>query len=321
MSITSPLYFIHIPKTAGSSFRVAAERYFGTEATYYDYGAGAQETHQDILKYEYQLKDRHMAGRAVQQHAKFLSGHFIYPKYAPFFPARSVVTFVRNPAQQVRSHYEHFSRLHGYEGSFADFIRERRFANMQSKALNGIWHDAIGFIGITEQFSESLKVFNQYYGTSVEFLEINKNERKNQHAYQLSAEELALIQKMNQQDFALYEYALKRFERQKHALQNDVPFVRSGHLHVDPKDKGRQFNGWAACFEQEEAITANVVVNEQIVDQTSFASYRPLAKERAIHRNGYVGLSYRYADNIEAGSTVKFICRETEQVLFEDTAV
>ena len=43
-----PLFFIHIPKTAGSSFRVAAEQYFGSEATYFDYGNGSKETSESI---------------------------------------------------------------------------------------------------------------------------------------------------------------------------------------------------------------------------------------------------------------------------------
>ena len=173
-----PLFFIHIPKTAGSSFRVAAEQYFGSEATYFDYGNGSKETHPDILKFEYESKDRYLAAKSIKKNAKFLSGHVIYPKYAPFFPAKSVVTFVRDPAQQVRSHYEHFSRLHGYKGSFEDFIKENRFANMQSKALNGIWTDAIGFIGITERYNESIALFNKYYGTGIKVLDINKNTAK-----------------------------------------------------------------------------------------------------------------------------------------------
>ena len=162
-----PLFFIHSPKTAGSSFRVAAEQYFGTEATYFDYGKESSETHLDILKFEYESKDRYLAAKSIKKNAKFLSGHVIYPKYAPFFSTKSVVTFVRDPAQQVRSHYEHFSRLHGYKGSFEDFIKENRFANMQSKALNGVWTDAIGFIGITERYNESLALFNKYYGTDI----------------------------------------------------------------------------------------------------------------------------------------------------------
>jgi hypothetical protein len=317
MNNNFPLFFIHIPKTAGSSFRVAAEQYFGAEATYYDYGKENKETHADILKYEYELKDRYLAAQSVKQNAKFLSGHVIYPKYAPFFNTKSVVTFVRDPAQQVRSHYEHFSRLHGYNGNFEDFIKESRFANMQSKALNGIWNDAIGFIGITERYDESLALFNQYYDTDIQVLDINKNSAKSSNEYVLTEEELSLIREMNSQDFKLYEYALKRFELHKNCLSRGLPLVRFGALHLTPKEIGKQFNIWACCFEDEEALKANVVLDDDIVDEIRMSDYRPVAAERNIHRNGFVGKTYRYPSSFRKGQSVKVVEQKTKIVLFE----
>ncbi|WP_282146545.1 hypothetical protein [Alteromonas stellipolaris] len=318
MNNNFPLFFIHIPKTAGSSFRVAAERYFGSDETYYDYGKGNKETHSDILKYEYELKDRYLAGQSIKQNAKFLSGHVIYPKYAPFFNTKSVVTFVRDPAQQVRSHYEHFSRLHGYKGSFKDFIKENRFANMQSKALNGIWNDAIGFIGITERYNESLTLFNQYYGTDIQVLDINKNSTKSSDKYVLNEEELSIIREANSQDFELYEYALKRFELHQKFFKNGLPIVRFGMLHLTPKEIGKQFNIWACCFENEEALKADVVLDGDIVDEVKMSDYRPVAAERHIHRNGFIGKTYRYPSTFRKGQSVKVVEQKTKIVLFKD---
>jgi hypothetical protein len=312
-----PLFFIHIPKTAGSSFRVAAEQYFGPDATYFDYGLGSKETHPDIVKYEYELKDRYLAAKCFKNSAKFLSGHVIYPKYGPFFNTKSVVSFVRDPAQQVRSHYEHFSRLHGYKGSFESFICENRFCNMQSKALNGIWNDAIGFIGITERYNESLVVFNQYYGTDIQALDINKNSSKSSSAYVLNNEELALIRKMNPQDFVLYEYASKRFELHKRLLDEGLPLIRFGELQVASKDVGKQFNIWACCFESEECLKANIVLDGNTVDEIKMSDYRPFAAERNIHRNGYIGKTYRYPSSFKTGQSVKVVEQKTQLVLFE----
>jgi len=44
------ILFIHIPKTAGTSFRVAAEKYFGEDNTFYDYSAKSPETSAEILE-------------------------------------------------------------------------------------------------------------------------------------------------------------------------------------------------------------------------------------------------------------------------------
>ncbi|CAI4169539.1 conserved hypothetical protein [Alteromonas macleodii] len=314
-----PLFFIHIPKTAGSSFRVAAEQYFGSEATYFDYGKSSNETHPDILKFEYESKDRYLAAKSIKKNAKFLSGHVIYPKYAPFFSAKSVVSFVRDPAQQVRSHYEHFSRLHGYTGSFEDFIKESRFANMQSKALNGVWTDAIGFIGITERYNESIALFNKYYGTDIKVLDINKNTAKPSGTYTLTDDEFSLIREMNAKDFELYDYALNRFSLHKQLLDKELPLVRFGQMNILPKDKGKQLNIWACCYEQEEALEADILLDNTVVEHVKLSDYRALAAERKIHREGYIGKSFKYPVTFQKGQIVKVVERQTQTVIFEDT--
>jgi hypothetical protein len=313
-----PLFFIHIPKTAGSSFRVAAEQYFGSDATYFDYGQGSKETHPDILKYEYELKDRYLAAKCIKNNAKFLSGHVIYPKYAPFFQPKSVVTFVREPAQQIRSHFEHFSRLHGYKGSFKDFVKENRFANMQSKALNGVWNDAIGFIGITERYSESIALFNQYYSTDIKVLDINKNTAKTSGAYMFSEDEISLIRKMNPQDFALYDYALKRFDLHKDLLSKGLPLVRFGEMNLALKDKGKQLNMWGCCYEQEEALEADILLDDEVVDELKLSDYRAQGAERNIHRSGFVGKVYKYPATFEKGQVVKVREKQTQLIMFKD---
>ena len=68
-----PLFFIHISKTAGSSFRVAAERYFGKEHVFYDYGPKANETNPDIRTLDYEKRDRYAAGMKIVEKAKFLA--------------------------------------------------------------------------------------------------------------------------------------------------------------------------------------------------------------------------------------------------------
>lgn len=313
-----PLFFVHIPKTAGSSFRIAAEQYFGREATYCDYGKNSKETHADILEFEYELSDRFLAAKCIKKNAKFLSGHVIYPKYAPFFHAKSVVTFLRDPAQQVRSHYEHFSRLHGYTGSFEDFIKENRFSNMQSKSLNGVWTDAIGFIGITERYNESITLFNEYYGTDIKVLDINKNEAKSTSSYTFTEGEVELIRKMNAQDFELYDYALKRFDLHRSLLDNKLPLIRFGAMNISSKDKGKKFSIWGCCFEQDKAIEADILLDDVVVEQVTLSDYRALGAERNIHRNGFVGKSYVYPEAFETGQTVKVREKQTQLIIFED---
>ncbi|MAR01142.1 MAG: hypothetical protein CMI00_11495 [Oceanospirillaceae bacterium] len=312
------MLFIHIPKTAGSSFRLAAERYFGKEFTFFDYGPKSHDTHALISKYEYEVKDRYLTGKNVCDTARFLSGHFNYPKYAPFFSAKEIVTFVRDPAQQVRSHYEHFVRHHAYDKDFLTFITTPQFSNLQSRMMSGTSLDSLGFIGLTEQYEESLALLNRYLGVEIESLDINKNDSKKSQSYEFTAEETELLKAHNKDDIALYKECLRRFERQKKAISSDAPFVRGGKLPVPPKERSKIVNGWAACYESEEAMVVQVEVEGKVVRTLTANEYRPFAMERSIHRKGYVGFTFPIPDTIPKGKLMKFRAAISGEILFKE---
>jgi len=189
---------------------------------------------------------------------------------------------------------------------------------MQSKALNGIWTDAIGFIGITERYNESIALFNKYYGTGIKVLDINKNTAKASGTYTFTESETSLIKKMNAKDYALYHYAINRFDLHKELLEKELPLVRFGQMNILPKDKGKQLNIWACCYEQEEALEADIIVDGQVVEHVKLSDYRALASERNIHREGYIGKSYKYPDTFREGQAVKVVEKQTQIVIFED---
>ncbi|CAI4169521.1 conserved hypothetical protein [Alteromonas macleodii] len=313
-----PLFFIHISKTAGSSFRVAAERYFGKEHVFYDYGPKANETNPDIRTLDYEQRDRYAAGMKIVEKAKFLTGHINHPKYAPFIPAKNAITFVRDPIQQVRSHYEHFTRHHGYRRSFSEFVNEARFKNVQYKAFQGTWPDAIGFIGLTERYNESLALINKMYSIDIQGLDINKNTEKKSAQYELSEEEVMLIKKHNIEDFKLYEYALTRFERQKLAIESDSPFIRYGKTNMAKSDEGKMMKGWAADYDSQSPITLEVRVGNKKVAQVIASEYRSTANERNIHRNGFVGFSFTYSKKLKNGTQVDVVAKSTRELLISD---
>ena len=43
------LLFVHIPKTAGTSFRLAAQQFYGENNVFFDYGLESVETSKEIL--------------------------------------------------------------------------------------------------------------------------------------------------------------------------------------------------------------------------------------------------------------------------------
>ena len=317
-AINYPLFFIHISKTAGSSFRVAAEQYFGKEHVFYDYGPKAKETNPEIRALEYDKRDRYASGMNIVEKAKFVTGHVNHPKYAPFIPAKNAVTFVRDPLQQVRSHYEHFTRHHRYKKSFSEFVNEPRFKNVQYKAFQGTWPDAIGFIGLTERYSESLALINKMYSIDIQGLDINKNTEKKSSRYELSEEEVALVKKHNEHDFKLYEFALTRFERQKLAVESDSSFIRYGKTNMAKSDEGKMMKGWAANYDSQTAVALEARVGKKKIADLLASEYRSTANERNIHRSGFIGFSFVYPKKLKDGTQVDFVVKGTGEVLFGD---
>ena len=101
-------------------------------------------------------------------------------------------------------------------------------------------------------------------------------------------------------------------------LEKELPLVRFGQMNILPKDKGKQLNIWACCYEQEEALEADIIVDGQVVEHVKLSDYRALASERNIHREGYIGKSYKYPDTFREGQAVKVVEKQTQIVIFED---
>lgn len=310
------LFFIHIPKTAGSSFRKAAEAFFGPQATFYDYGSKANETHRKILELDYEKQDRYATGQYILKHARFLSGHLPYSKYASFFHCKNIITFIRKPEQQIRSHFEHYKRHHGYTRDFKTFIQEKRFCNIQSRLLNGLSVEAFGFIGLTEEYETSIKLINQHYKIDLKSLTLNQNTSKIETMYSFDDEELQLIKEHNQNDMELYQQAAERFEQQAYCLNNDQDFVRFGLLHLPPKQAEHKINGWATCYENDTVQTLDIYINEELTDTITAKEYRGIAKERNMNRNGYIGFMYEFPKTVKTGDLIQIKVHESQQNLF-----
>jgi hypothetical protein len=311
----SPLFFIHIPKTAGSSFRKAAEDYFGIDYTFYDYARQSVETHPKIIEFIYDKKDFFAAGSYITQHARFLSGHVHYVKYAPFFHPNNVITFIRSPEQQVRSHFEHFVRDKRYIGSFEAFIADKRYANVQSRILGGLGIQGYGFIGLTEDYETSIALINALYNTNFKALDLNKNKAKNQPSYILTQQELDLIHQHNKEDFALYAEACIRFERQKKAIEESRPFIRFGLLPLPPQQALHKINGWLTCHESNEAQALNVYINGTKTETLIANEYRNIANERNMNRKGFIGFTYHFPKDIKHHDKIDFYAESNNELL------
>ncbi|MGD8177148.1 sulfotransferase family 2 domain-containing protein [Marinimicrobium sp. ARAG 43.8] len=285
----SVLYFVHIPKTAGTSFRTSASRCLGSAHVFYDYGVDSSETSGEVKRSVYERDDiwllHHLAN---SKKIRFFSGHKPVVKYVPLFGVDGTATFVRDPVQRLVSDHAHFVRHHGYSGTFEAFYNRSTMTNRQHKLLNGVPLEAYGFIGITERYRESIELFNHLYGVKFEYLEANTAGKKPLATRELDPKDVAEIERLNAKDMALYDKACWLFEQRLSAWREGWRYAHTELTDV----KQDKVSGWA-WYEggSDEPVTVSVRINGTIVAQCQAVNFRLASCRYKAPRGGFVGFS------------------------------
>jgi hypothetical protein len=285
----SVINFVHIPKTAGTSFRLGAEEYFGEDAIAYDYGPEAQRTSDTCMKHCYRgTEDRWAFIQECElSDLKMVSGHFRAMKYTPGFGVSNMATFVRDPIQRICSEFKHFVRHQNYKGSFQDFYQRPDMCNKYKKMLNGVPIEAIGFIGLTERYNESLEVFNKVFGTEIKARKDNVGKAEQEDVHEVSEDDLAAIRRLNQQDSVLYKSIVSMFDSRLELHNRGVGFVYGRVAQVTDK----KIAGFAWGESKSTPVTVQVEVNGEVVAESVATEFRPNFCRFQVPRAGFVGWS------------------------------
>ena len=251
---SGPLYFLHIPKTAGTTLISELHSWFSAEEVcpaylWHDLLAISPET---LAKY------------------RLFRGHFYYylHRVLPVWP--QYITFLRDPVQRTLSHYEHICRESGHyyhqralaQNGLMDFLRDPETStmvtNFQTRSLaldldprqiaatldqqqinklmleqilestmpgkisNQVLLDLAKarlaefvFIGLAERFEESVKMMSWLLGVEPSNTDSALNISPERAQRQhLSARALDLIRENTQLDMQLYEYGKTLFAAQ-----------------------------------------------------------------------------------------------------------
>lgn len=215
----SVLIAVHIPKTAGTSFRKAAELYYGFDNVAYDY------PNKDIsipVLFRWRKEKSDFSAHQVfdwllEKRPVFITGHFGALKYLNFLPDAKCIAFFRDPFQRVISEYLHFKRHYNYINNFETFIEKSVVQNVQYNFLKGIALEDFFFIGLTENYPRSLEIINQKLGTSFKLFRENRNRKNVSLPYSDSNFECirTKFSNLNQKDLAIHEKLLQMWKTQR----------------------------------------------------------------------------------------------------------
>ncbi len=322
LPIENALLFVHIPKTAGTSFRRALKKSFGEGNMFYDYSTDNKITSDIVLDYIYPDHNILGLGEALNKRCrkhilrrgnkKFcLSGHFPLTKYAPLFLIKNAIVFFRDPIQRFISSYEHQKRFYGLDMSLEAYGQNPSFVNIQSKVVKNCPLGLIGFIGLQEHYADSLLMLQDLYQIDVSEFVSNVNKRRVGREYTLDEESFTLVNEVNREDVLLYEQIKPLFKQRQKLFKAGLPYTY-GHVGVL---RGQQLAGWAVSVRDKQAVEIQIKRNGNIVASVLADQYRPNLREKNTERYGFVGFNYAFPKAISEGDEVECVVAETQQVL------
>lgn len=285
-----PLFFVHIPKTAGTSFRLGAEQSFGKPAIAYDYGKASPETSPLVQEYLYEGEASPdfwaFAQACRQQTTRMVAGHVMVRRFVSVFGASQTLTFMREPLQRMASEYAHFVRNYGYQGSFRDFYSRPLMHNRQSRILHGVDLEAIGFVGFTEHYADSLAMLNARFGTSIALRTDNRGKPSLEAEHAIEPDDETELRQLNASDIVQYRQALALFEARKALFEAGKPWA---HARLNEASATR-VSGWAWRAEAlDEPVQVEVWVNDELAGAVRATELRPALCQLLPPRGGYVG--------------------------------
>jgi len=302
------LLFLHIPKAAGTSFRIAAERNAWCWKVYSDYGDDPGTSR--LIKKCRKLKEYSSIENLVNKRT-ILAGHFSIRRYGRYYPLENIVSFVRDPIQRLLSHYHYMIRTDRYDGNLETFVEDPSFQNVQSKIFGKCPIEAVGFIGLTEKYNESLELIDKVYALRVPVKLLNRNKEKRKAPYDVEQELIDLIILHNQADIDLYEKVSRLFILRKKIEQSGIEYV---YQKLDVI-KNNEISGWAINPKISEPVKLDVILNGNIITQLYADIKRTDFNKINVHRNAEVGFRYLHNSRLEPSDNIEIRVVGSSQII------
>lgn len=231
---------IHIPKTAGTTFRVYLETLFPGDVLM-DYPRTTRALIRRFMSYAQKADPVAAAGdfrlpRSAEGIARFrqlldadgirvIHGHFWRGRYSMIYPDGDYIVWIRDPLARARSHYLYHHRailshndkenvaIHDGKLSFQEWIERPNHINQQYKFTGGGALDKFKFVGLVEEFDASIALFNRVFGIDAArrpAKRLNTNPNKDT-SVNLDPATVARFKVLNAADYDLYARVRERY--------------------------------------------------------------------------------------------------------------
>jgi len=221
------LLFLHIPKTAGSTFLRILDRQYGEKQSYWLDGHDSEASINQLT----------MLPESKRNNIRLLSGHMPFGLHTLLQGPHAYVTFLRHPVERLISHY-YFVRENPYHYLHAHVVTSGmdlmeyvqsgispELENGQTKALSGnlgasssddlslakenlLQHFVA--VGLTERFDESILLMRDRLNWKVPFY-VSQNVTRNRPLMtDLPRRVIRAVERVNELDYELYEYVAEK---------------------------------------------------------------------------------------------------------------
>jgi hypothetical protein len=177
------LISLHIPKTAGTSFRNILVKVYGEKAV----------VRFDMINEKIYINEQLFSGTELPSYIKVIHGHFVYSELTEQIKLPhhvKHVTWLRHPVSRVISNYFYLAEMMNYymqeevhhidiiskmQRTLTEYAADEKNRNRISKFLAGISLSDFDFVGLVEYFEEHLYQMSEKLGWPKQIAPVHYN--------------------------------------------------------------------------------------------------------------------------------------------------